>query len=248
MRTPWSISSAVFAAMCGLTTPSHAQSIATSPAAVVVPAAVVRPPVAPAAPPTSDATAPEAPPASGTRPAEAPTAGATTPARIRSEQVAVSGSSVPAGRVSMEVHAPYAAVCAVVTDFASFREIFPMRESRVIHRRRGQADVYFRVDLVSGAGSLWALSRFNVQRGPDVTRVDSALVEGNLRRLDVSFEVRAVPGDASRSTLSMQLLGLPAFYFPEGLLGTQQMRWAERGIEMLRNRAESLATPTAASR
>ncbi len=242
MRTPILACTAVLAALCAATTVAHAQAIANTPSSVVAP-------VAPSAasPPAGASTSVTAPSAPAT-PGQAPAANAATRAAVRSEQVAVAGSTVPAGRVHTEIRAPYATVCGVVTDFARFREVFPMRESRVIHRRRGQAEVYFQVELARGAGTLWALSRFDVQRGPDVTRVNSTLIDGNLRRLDVSFEVRPVAGDASRSILSMQLLGLPAFYLPDGLLSSQQTRWAEHGIELLRARAESLAEPRAALR
>lgn len=222
------------------TTVVHAQAIVAAPAAVVVP-------VPGSAPVAALTTAAPAPDGSAARPTGTSRASPASATPIRTEQIAVSGSAVPAGRVHTEVRASYATVCGMVTDFARFREVFPLRESRVIHRRRGQIDVYFRVELARGAGTLWALSRFSVQRSPGVTRVDSRLIDGNLRRLDVSFEVRPVVGDPSRATLSMQLLGLPTFYFPEGLLGVQQTRWAERGIALLRARAESFAPPPAAA-
>lgn len=188
--------------------------------------------------PTPDAPAPaEAP---------APVAATTT---MQSESISVPGTSVRAGRVHVEVHAPYATVAAVITDFARYRDFFPqLGESRVIHRRRGQADVYLRVELMRGLGTLWALSRFNVQRTADATTVEGTMVDGNLRRLEVRFEARAIAGDPSRSEVTMQLLGVPPFFVPEGLLNSQQSHWAARGVELLRARAEALTSQAAAAR
>lgn len=164
------------------------------------------------------------------------------PAEVVTEQVAVSGSPVTAARVRTEVRAPYATVAAVVTDFAHYRDFFPqMRESRIIHRRRGQADVYVRVEMLQGLGMLWSLLRFNTQRSADRTTVEGTMVDGNLRRFDVRFDVRPVANDPSRTEVTMQLLGLPAFFFPEAFLSMQQSRWAVRGVEMLRSRAEAMS-------
>jgi hypothetical protein len=197
-----------------------------------------------------EAATPESPArATTSRPERTAMAAPAVPAPILTEQVSVPGTAVLAGRVRTEVRAPYATVAAVVTDFAHYRDFFPqVRESRVVHRLRGQAEVYVRVELLRGLGMLWALSRFNVLRGPASTVVDGVLVDGNLRRFDVRFDVHPVAGDPTRSEVTMQLLGIPAFLLPHGLLSGQQARWAARGLEQLRARAESMAQAQAAAR
>jgi ribosome-associated toxin RatA of RatAB toxin-antitoxin module len=201
---------------------------------------------------TLDQPAP-AEPAAGAEPTSPPVPVATSqpaaPAPITAQQVTVPGANVQAARVRTEVRAPYAVVASVVTDYAHYRDFFPqLRESRIIHRRRGQADVYLRVEMLGGLGMLWSLSRFTAQRTPESTVVEGTLTEGNLRRFDVRFEVRPVNGDPSRTDVTMQLLGVPAFFFPDSILASQQLRWAARGLEQLRARAESFAQPVSASR
>ena len=169
------------------------------------------------------------------------------PAAPVGQNVPARGSSVPAGRATVTVHAPYASVTAVATDFEHFREVFPqLAETRVIHRRRGGVtDVYVRVELLDGLGALWAMVRFTTRRTADATVVSGVLLHGTVRRFDFHLEVRRDSAEPARTAVALQLLGVPGFYVPGGLLARQQLQWALRGIAALRQRAE-LPVPTAA--
>jgi ribosome-associated toxin RatA of RatAB toxin-antitoxin module len=179
-------------------------------------------------------------------PAAAPTDAAPAPSAptLEVEQVPVPGTTIQAGRVTAEVQAPFEVVAAVLTDFAHYHEFLPqVDQSRVVQRRRGQVDLYLQARLRNSTSVLWSLARFTVRRTPGSLVIEGGAVQGNLSRLEVRFEATAVPG-SPRTRVVMQLLGIPTFPLPEGLLSSQQSRWAVRGMEALRARAERTAAAT----
>lgn len=157
---------------------------------------------------------------------------------VQVQQVSVPGSGVRAGRVTTVVEAPLDTVAAVVTDFASYHEFLPqLTISRVVRRRRGHVDVYLQASLLDNLGTLWSVVRFRVHRSPDALIVDGSGVQGNLARFEVRIEATCT-AEPGRTQVTLQLLGIPALPFPPWLLDAQQTRWAIRGVQALRQRAE----------
>lgn len=144
------------------------------------------------------------------------------------EQVEIEGSSVRAGRVQGVLRAPFEQLVATALDFAHYREFFPyLMESRVVQRRRDEVDVYLRLELRNNLGTLWSLTRFTVARRPGHVTIRGELVDGNLQRFDVEFEVEATQ-DSQVSLVTLTLLGVPPMTLPSFLMSSQQARWAER--------------------
>jgi hypothetical protein len=189
--------------------------------------------------PAAGAVTPAAPSAATTSAGPAP--GTPAPRSLEVTQVTVPGVNIRAARVSTEFNAPFEVVSRVVLDFPAYHEFLPqVRESRVVQRRRGQQDVYLGVPLLDGFPGLWALDRFDIQRGPNNVVVDGHMVNGNMTRADVRIEATAVPG-TNRTQVTLQVLGIPSFPLPTGFLNVQQGRWGSRGLTAMRDRAEHVA-------
>jgi ribosome-associated toxin RatA of RatAB toxin-antitoxin module len=173
---------------------------------------------------------------------------ATPAAGIRVEAITLPGVSVPAGRATAEFAVPFSAVESVINDFGHYQEFLPqVQQSRVVHRRHNQVELYVQVRLLRNLGTLWALTRFDVQRTADGMIANGALLEGNIRRFDLRIEAHMIPGTANTS-VSLMLLGLPAFFMPNSVLAQQQSQWAERALTAMRQRAEATARSQRASR
>lgn len=176
----------------------------------------------------------------------APAPGGRAPIDV--QLVPMPGTSVQAGRVSTVFDAPFDVVAGVITDFAHYHEFLPrVTESRIVRRRRGEADVYLQVPLLQNLGTIWALTRFRITRAPDRVVVDGRQANGNVARFECRFEATPVPG-TNRTQVTLQILAIPAFPWPTGLLGAQQGRWGARGLEAMRDRAERLAVARVVSR
>ncbi len=177
-------------------------------------------------------------------PATSPTAaGPATPAAAPMDLQAVvrPGTDVRAGRVATVINASFDTLTNVLLDFSRYREFLPqVAESRVIQRRHGQVDVYFRVPLLDNLGQVWSLVRFGVTRSPSSLVIDGQQVQGNMRRFEYRIEAEEIPG-TPRTRVTLQLLGLPGLPLPTSYLTNQHGRWAVRGMTALRARSERAA-------
>lgn len=160
---------------------------------------------------------------------------------VQSEGVAFAGTSVRGGRAITEVNAPFDVVARMIADFTTYREFMPrVEESRVVQRRRGQQDVYFRAPLLDDLGVVWVLERFDVRRTPSSIVIDGHMVQGNLQRMDLHIEASEVPG-TRRTRVTLTALAIPGFPLPGSVLATQHTRWTGRALISLRDHAERLA-------
>lgn len=173
------------------------------------------------------------------------------PAQVTMRSVSVPGTTVRAGVANAEVPAPFETLAAVLLDIGRYREVLPrIDQSRVMQRRRGELDAYFSATLLQGFGTLWARTRMVITRSPGHLRIEGAMLEGNLARFELRVEASAVPNDPGRSTLEVQLLGLPQLPLPASLLDGVLARWAARGLGGFRDRAVQsarAASPVGAS-
>ncbi len=161
---------------------------------------------------------------------------------IEERTVVVAGTDVQAGVAVHEVAAPFSVVSAALQDFSTYRQFLPrLSESRVVRRRRGEADVYLRAELLEGFGAVWALERFRVTRATGSILVEGERTDGTMRRFDVRIEAVEIAG-TNRTRVAVQLLGLPPFPLPSGYLSRQHGRWTARALRALSTRVEALAT------
>ena len=159
--------------------------------------------------------------------------------------VAVQGSDIQAGISVAEVSAPFSVVSAVLQDFGSYRLFLPrLNESRVVRRRRGEADVYLRAELLEGLGVVWSLQRFRVTRAHGSILVEGERVDGTMRRFDVRIEAVEVSG-TNRTRIAVRLLGVPPFPLPSSYLTRMHGRWTARALRALAGRVEGLAASQA---
>jgi ribosome-associated toxin RatA of RatAB toxin-antitoxin module len=171
----------------------------------------------------------------------APTAPESSASGVITEQVEVEGTNIRAGKVTTEFNAPLAIVTETLTDFAHYNEFLPqVRESRVVQRRRGQADVYLNIPLLNNLGVMWVLARFNVQRSPGQLVISGSMVQGNFERFEFKLEATEIAG-TGRTRVVMTALGTPTFPFPDAIVNRSQMYWAGRGLVAFRQRAEQRA-------
>lgn len=159
--------------------------------------------------------------------------------------VAVQGVDVQAGISVAEVAAPFSVVSAALQDFSSYRLFLPrLNESRVVRRRRGEAEVYLRAELLEGLGAVWSLQRFRVTRANGSILVEGERIDGTMRRFDVRIEAVEVSG-TNRTRIAVRLLGLPPFPLPSGYLTRMHGRWTARALRALAGRVEGLASASA---
>jgi hypothetical protein len=173
---------------------------------------------------------------------------AATPAGVRVESITVAGATIPAGRATAEFAVPLSAVESVINDFGRYHEFLPqVAQSRIVHRRHDEVELYLQVQLMRNLGTLWALTRFELQHGPDSVVAHGVLLDGNVRRFDLRIEAHAIPGSPN-TRVSLMLLGEPSFFLPQNVLAQQQPAWAVRALSAMRSRAEAVAHTQHASR
>ena len=101
-------------------------------------------------------------------------------------------------------------------------------------------ELYVQVQLLRNLGILWAVSRFSVVRTASALVIDGHMVQGNVSRFDLHVDARPVAGTA-HTRVTVQMLGVPTFFFPDSLVAQQQTRWTGRTLSTMRDRAESVA-------
>lgn len=160
---------------------------------------------------------------------------------IEERTTPAAGTDVQAGIAVYEAAAPLSVVSAALMDFANYRHFLPrLSESRVVRRRRAEAEVYLRADLLEGFGAVWAHERFRVTRATGSILVEGERLDGTMRRFDVRIEAVEIAG-TQRTRIAVRLLGLPPFPLPSGYLTRQHGRWTARALRALGTRVEAMA-------
>jgi ribosome-associated toxin RatA of RatAB toxin-antitoxin module len=150
------------------------------------------------------------------------------------------GTDISFGGGKIVVNAPIAMVRQVIGEYDHYQEIMPrFQKSRVVGKKEGKTDVYLQVPILHGLHTLWAVTRFAPPtRDGDGERIEGAKVvdKGNLKDLRAVWRLRPLGDD--RTILKLELLIVPDFPAPGGLVTHEAKDAAAEAVTAVSDRAE----------
>jgi ribosome-associated toxin RatA of RatAB toxin-antitoxin module len=154
--------------------------------------------------------------------------------------VAVAGASIRAGGGMTAVNAPIATVRKVVLDFGHYAEFMPrFKKSRIVGRDGLDTNVYLQVEILHGAATIWAVTRFT----PPASEGSGERVEGKMDRQGNVDDLRSVwhlfPVDETHTILKLELLIVPKIPVPGSVVTGELEYAADKAVSSARDRAEA---------
>jgi ribosome-associated toxin RatA of RatAB toxin-antitoxin module len=153
---------------------------------------------------------------------------------IQVSAVALSGSSVKAGRAVGIVDAPIDTVLAIVQDYGSYEKFMPhFRASRVLSRRGNSALVYMQASIAADTMTLWAQLKIGPRPNVGNARIiEAKMVQGNMDAMQARWELTSV--DGQHTLVAFQLLMDPKVPLPASLVSGENEKAAQKTIRALR--------------
>jgi ribosome-associated toxin RatA of RatAB toxin-antitoxin module len=149
-------------------------------------------------------------------------------------------TSIKAGGGMTAVNAPLAEVRKIVLDFGHYADFMPrFKKSRIVGRNGVNTDVYLQVEILHGAATIWAVTRFNPPRpeGP------GELIEGKMGGQGNVDDLRSVwhlqPIDDTHTILKLELLIVPKVPVPGSVVTGELEYAADKAVSSARDRAEA---------
>jgi ribosome-associated toxin RatA of RatAB toxin-antitoxin module len=150
------------------------------------------------------------------------------------------------GAARVNVDAPHELVRSVVLDYKNYAKFISRFETaKVIGKKGNTTDVYLKVPILNGAGSVWAIVRFEPMTTVDGvdTLVGHKLEEkedgkktGNVKRLDATWRLTKL--DDSTTQVELELVIVPGLPVPKGVVESEVRFAAAKAVEGSRNEAE----------
>lgn len=178
--------------------------------------------------------------------------------RLAKAKTSLKWNWVPPGRTARYGHAevlvdaPLAKVRANVTDYAHYRTFSSkFKAARVVDKKGDTTDVYFRIPILKGMGTMSYVLRFGPPRpvgptSPGVELVEGKFVSGsaNVKDVHLSFTLRPVEG--ARTILSVDLLAVPSFPAPQDAIDEELRDAAMNAVDAIRDQSVRPAEPAPA--
>jgi ribosome-associated toxin RatA of RatAB toxin-antitoxin module len=150
-------------------------------------------------------------------------------------KVSEPGLEVQGGEASGVLEAPMDRVLAQVRDYASYEDFLPhFRQSRVLGERGDRAMLYLQVEILHGAGTLWAQVQVSVQERGDDRVVEARMLRGNMDGFLARWELE--PVSDSRTKVTFTLVADPQVPAPGSVVANQNEQFARQCVRALRNR------------
>jgi ribosome-associated toxin RatA of RatAB toxin-antitoxin module len=164
----------------------------------------------------------------------------------RRYHVKTADSHIDTGGAAILVHAPIAAVRAIVTDYRHYAKfIKPFQQAKVLSKKDGATNVYLQVPIAHGAATVWVVARMRPSASEGGgERVTGELVQGNVDGFRATW--RLVPVDADTTLLKLEIFVDPKLPIPASLVTPELEYAADQGVTGVRDRAEHRAAPAAA--
>ena len=161
--------------------------------------------------------------------------------------VALAGASIRAGGGRTAVNAPLAEVRKVVQDFGHYADFMPrFKRSRIVGKNGLDTDVYLQVEILHGAATIWAVTRFN----PPASEGSGERIEGRMQSQGNVDDLRSVwhlyPVDDNHTILKLELLIVPKVPLPGSVVTGELEYAADKAVSSARDRAEAAARAAAA--
>jgi ribosome-associated toxin RatA of RatAB toxin-antitoxin module len=156
-------------------------------------------------------------------------------------------SSIRAGGGMTAVSAPLAQVRKVVLDFGHYADFMPrFKKSKIVGKNGLDTDVYLQVEILHGAATIWAVTRFN----PPIPEGSCERVQGKMERQGNVDDLRSVwhlcPVDDTHTILKLELLIVPKVPLPGSVVTGELEYAADMAVSSARDRAEAAARAAAA--
>lgn len=150
-------------------------------------------------------------------------------------KVSEPGLEVQGGEATGVLDAPMDRVLTQVRDYASYEEFLPhFRQSRVLGERGDRAMIYLQVEILHGAGTLWAQAQVSVEQRGDDRVIEARMLRGNMDGFLARWKLEAVSD--SRTKVTFTLVADPQVPAPSSVVANQNEQFARSCLRALRNR------------
>lgn len=149
-------------------------------------------------------------------------------------------TSIRAGGGMTAVNAPLAEVRKIVQDFGHYADFMPrFKKSRIVGRNGMDTDVYLQVEILHGAATIWAVTRFT----PPVSQGSCEVIQGKMEHQGNVDDLRSVwhlcSVDDTHTILKLELLIVPKVPVPGSVVTGELEYAADKAVSSARNRAEA---------
>lgn len=161
------------------------------------------------------------------------------------------GKSARYGHAEVLIDAPLATVRTHVTDYAKYRQFAPnkFKQARIVAKQGETTDVYFRIPILKGLGSMSYVLRFGPPQHPsnNVELIEGKFVSGsaNVKDVHLAFTLRQVEGD--RTILSADILAVPSFPAPQDAIDEELRDAAQNAVDAVHDQSVAQQPPQAAN-
>ncbi|MBO6935012.1 MAG: SRPBCC family protein [Deltaproteobacteria bacterium] len=150
-------------------------------------------------------------------------------------KVSEPGIEVQGGEATGVLNAPIDRVARQVRDYASYDDFLPhFRQSRVLGERGDRAMVYLQVEILHGAGTLWAQVQIHARESGDGQVIEARMLRGNMDGFIARWKLEPV-GD-SQTRVTFTLVADPQVPAPSSVVANQNEVFAKKSVRALRNR------------
>ncbi len=156
------------------------------------------------------------------------------------------GKTVKYGHAEVLIDGSIEAVRARVTDYGKYREFAPrkFKQARIVAKQGETTDVYFRIPILKGLGSLSYVLRFGpAQRPqPDIEVIEGKFVSGtSVKDVDLKFTLRQV--ENNRTILSADILAVPSFPAPQDAIDEELRDAAMNAVDAVHDQVAKKTPP-----
>jgi len=150
-------------------------------------------------------------------------------------KVSEPGIEVRGGEATGVLEAPMDRVLQQVRDYASYDDFLPhFRQVRVLGERGDRAMVYLQVEILHGAGTLWAQVQIHARQSGSGHVVEARMLRGNMDGFVARWELERVSD--SRTRVTFTLVADPQVPAPGSVVANQNEQFARKCVRALRNR------------
>ena len=150
-------------------------------------------------------------------------------------KVSEQGMDVRGGEATGVLNAPVDRVLRQIRDYASYDDFLPhFRQSRVLGERGNRALVYLQVEILHGAGTLWAQVQITAREQGGRHVIEARMRQGNMDGFLARWVVE--PHGEGRTKVKFTLVADPQLPAPGGLIANQNEQFARQCVRALRNR------------
>lgn len=156
------------------------------------------------------------------------------------------GKTAKYGHAEVLIDGSLETVRARVTDYGKYREFAPrkFKQARIVAKQGETTDVYFRIPILKGLGSLSYVLRFGpAQRPqPDIEVIEGKFVSGtSVKDVDLKFTLRQI--ENNRTILSADILAVPSFPAPQDAIDEELRDAAMNAVDAVNDQVSKKSPP-----